>query len=73
MAAEAPEASTSTPGCSPQGPRTRRQKRLAEEGACCLAVTSKEVSLHACKLQDLQQLTRAHEKVKTVLSAGHTA
>ena len=45
MTVQVGEASTSMPACSPQGPRTRRQKRLAEEGSDCLAVTTKEVTI----------------------------
>lgn len=48
MTVQVGEASTSLPTCSPQGPRTRRQKRLAEEGSDCLAVTTKEVTNAAC-------------------------
>ena len=43
MTEETAEASTSQATVVQQGPRTRRQKRLAEEGADCLAVTSKKV------------------------------
>ena len=45
MTDQSAKVSTSMPECSLPGPRTRRQKRLAEEGSDCLAVTSKEVSL----------------------------
>lgn len=43
MAEETAEVSTSQAAVVQQGPRTRRQKRLAEESADCLAVTSKKV------------------------------
>lgn len=42
MTDQSAKVSTSMPECSLPGPRTRRQKRLAEEGSDCLAVTSKE-------------------------------
>ena len=44
MPEETAEASTSQAAAVQQGPRTRRQKRLAEEGPDCLAVTSRKAS-----------------------------
>lgn len=43
MAEDPAEASTSQATTVQQGPRTRRQKRLAEESADCLSVNTRKV------------------------------